>query len=338
MHFKIDSVHRILRNKAYIGIREYKTKDGFLEANAAWPAIIDPIKFDRVQKLLAKNRYSKKPPSKERYPYTLSGILFCKKCGDRLCGKSAHGNGGKIGYYEHALSTKSRACLSKKVFTCEPNRIQAKKIEPIVWQDVKRLLIDETYRKHLFKEAQGLKQDQTATKTFEKLKSKLASFDYQIEATAERVSTLPKEMDVKPIYDQILRLQKSKSDLDLDLIATKASVQTQEEPICVDSFEALTDCIKQIIRKEERPDAMAAIIRKLIQKIEVTESGIIIHYHVGKNHFIREYNDKLGSDTLNSNPKNETGQANLTRPVSKSLLKYKSSNFFYDAGSTLEKW
>lgn len=332
-HFKIDSVHRILKNKAYIGIREYKTKEGFLETNAAWPAIIDPIKFDRVQKLLAKNRYSKKPPSKERYPYTLSGILFCKKCGDRLCGKSAHGNGGKIGYYEHAWSTKSQACLSKKVFTCEPNRILAKKIEPVVWQDVKRLLLDETYRRQLFTEAQGLKQDQTATRTVEKLKSKLASIDYQIEATAERVSTLPKEMDAKPIYDQILRLQKTKSDLDLELLTAKASAQTKEEPICVDSFEAFTDTLKEIIRKEERPDAMAAIIRKLLQKIEVTESGIIIHYHVGENHFVREFNEELGSDTLNSSPKNQTGLVNLTRPVSKSLLKYKSSNFFHDAGS-----
>jgi len=98
-------------------------------------------------------------------------------------------------------------------------------------------------------------------------------------------------------------------------------------------FEAFTVTLKEIIRKEERPDTMAAIIRKLVQKIEVTESGVVIHYHVGENLFVREFNEELGSDMLNSDPKNKTGQVNLTRPVSKSLLKYKSSNFFYDSGS-----
>ena len=67
-------------------------------------------------------------------------------------------------------------------------------------------------------------------------------------------------------------------------------------------------------------------------------SGVIIHYHVGENHFVREFNDELGSDTLNTNPKNEAGPVNLTRSVSKSLLKYKSSNFFYDAGSNSLKF
>lgn len=59
-----------------------------------------------------------------------------------MSGKSAHGNGGKIAYYEHSWATKTQSCLSKKVLSCEPHRILAKKIEPVVWADVKRLLLD----------------------------------------------------------------------------------------------------------------------------------------------------------------------------------------------------
>lgn len=52
--FKIDNTHAILKNKAYIGIKVYQTKDGVKESKAVWENIIDPVQFDRVQKLLEK--------------------------------------------------------------------------------------------------------------------------------------------------------------------------------------------------------------------------------------------------------------------------------------------
>jgi hypothetical protein len=96
---------------------------------------------------------------------------------------------------------------------------------------------------------------------------------------------------------------------------------------------AFTSQIKEIIAKESRPEAMAAIIRKLIHKIEVTESGVIVHFHVGENHFTRVFSDDHYQMVAQTCPKNRKGLVDLTRPVSKSLLKYKTSNIFYDAGS-----
>lgn len=332
-HFKIDNVYRILTNKAYIGIREYRTKEGIQTTKAVWVPIIDEVAFIRVQKMLSQNKCHKKPSSPTRYPYLLTGIIYCQKCGDRLCGKSAHGNGGKIGYYEHVWSTKNQSCLSKKILKCEPNRIQAKLIEPVIWQDIKRLFTDDEFLKQLFSEAQKLKIDHSIEKSIEKIKSKLSGVDFQITAMAERIGILPKELDPKPLYEQMIKLQKIKKDLEGELLNYENQNINQEKCIELEDFKEFTKDIKLIIANESRSEAISAIIRKLVHKIEVTESGATVHYHVGENQFIREFNDVLNSRSSSVEPANKKGLVDHTRPVSKSLLKYKSSNFFYDAGS-----
>ncbi|MFN9066548.1 MAG: recombinase family protein, partial [Bdellovibrionales bacterium] len=99
--FTVDSLYRMLRNKSYIGIRVFQTKSGPEEVPAVWEPIVNQGIFERVNDLLKKNCNHKRTHGENRYPYTLSGITFCSQCGERMSGKSAHGKGGKIGYYEH---------------------------------------------------------------------------------------------------------------------------------------------------------------------------------------------------------------------------------------------
>jgi hypothetical protein len=136
-HFYVDNLHKILRNKAYVGIKSYTNKGELNEAPAVWEAIIDPVTFKRAGDLLSKNK-SKLRPMREnsRHCYILSGINFCKTCGDALPGKSATGRSSRVFYYEHGWPTKRNAGLSKNLLACEPKRILAKKLEPLVWQEV----------------------------------------------------------------------------------------------------------------------------------------------------------------------------------------------------------
>lgn len=320
-HFTTENVYGILTNKSYIGLREFKSKDGKQTVNAVWQPIIDETKFNRVQRILKKNKYYKKSPKENRYPYLLSGILFCKKCGDRLCGKSAHGNGGKIAYYEHTWSTKSQACLSKKIFSCEPHRILAKKIEPVIWDNVKKLFFDEKFLKDIFNEAQAFIKPKTLDLQ-PQLKRKISGVDYQITALAERVGLLPKDLDPKPLYDQLSKLQKVRFDLETELKNAEATINEADLPINMSDFSEFTKSLKQKIESEERPEVMSSIIKKLIHKIEVTDVGVIVHYHVGQKHFEHELNDDKG-----------IGVEVSTRKTTKALSKYKNLNFSDDAGS-----
>ncbi len=131
-HFTIENVYRLLTNKAYIAVRVYRVKDEWRESKACWEPIIDETVFYRVQKILSVDAKHRKPPSQNRFPYLLSGVLYCKACGDRLCGKSAHGKGGKIAYYEHTQFFKATSLLHTKSLYCYPKRILAYKIEPVV--------------------------------------------------------------------------------------------------------------------------------------------------------------------------------------------------------------
>jgi hypothetical protein len=123
----------MLRNKAYVGIKKYKHRGEERETKAAWPAIVDESTFLRAGKLLDKNRNRLKPWKKGRMPYILTGTVHCSTCNSHMPGKSATGNVGKVGYYEHSWATKRDATLSKKIFRCEPHRVPAKKLEPLVW-------------------------------------------------------------------------------------------------------------------------------------------------------------------------------------------------------------
>lgn len=286
VHFTIQALYRLLTNRAYIGKRVFETKDGIKEVEATWEPMMDGVLFDRVQVLLAKNKSAKKPPSTTRFPYVLTGLVVCKTCGDRLCGKSAHGNGGKIGYYEHAWSTKTQSCLSKKVFDCQPNRILAKKIEPVVWQDVKRLLCSEAYARELFEEASRLSGQISLKAELDKMRTKIAGLEKQIEATTERISELPKGINAQPFYEQILRLQNAKDALEREYETTKGQELEKDEPLSLVDFNAFAVSLRDLITATTDPEIQASICRKIIQKIEVSPVGITIHYHVGKTHFL----------------------------------------------------
>jgi hypothetical protein len=153
-HFTSCNLLCMLKNKAYIGVKEYHTDGETKEVKAVWNPIVDEDTFERVQELLKNNYRRKKPESPQRYSFLLAGITVCGQCGERLSGKSAHGNGGKIPYYEHNWTTKRQSCLAgvDRVFHCDPRRILAKRIEPAVWEEVERLLKDPKAAAFLVKE------------------------------------------------------------------------------------------------------------------------------------------------------------------------------------------
>lgn len=286
VHFTLQPLYRMLTNRAYVGRRVFNTKEGVKEVAATWSPLIDEVKFNRVQSILAANKSARKPVSISRFPYILTGLVICKTCGDRLCGKSAHGNGGKIGYYEHSWSTKTQACLSKKIFDCDPHRVLAKKIEPVVWQDVKQILLSKEYSRGIMEEAQKIADQVSPKAGLEKLRAKISSIGKQIEATTERITELPKGINAQPFYDQILKLQTSKEALEKELEASKSSEYERDEPLSFADYKAFIASLQALLlAKGEDPEVQAAICRKFIHKIEVSPKGITIQYHVGQSHF-----------------------------------------------------
>lgn len=286
-HLMLETIHHILRNKTYIAIRTYKVKGKVIEVPAVWKPIVDRVTFKRVQEVLSKNsRGKKKPFSENRYPYLLSGILFCKDCGGRLGGMSANGNGGKIAYYGHTWKAKREVTLSKKSKCCDPKRILAKKIEPVIWKEVEAFLAEPKTAQELFNGARRLRDGAKGKSEKQKLKAKQDTIARQLEALAERLSELPKSVPAGPIYKQMERLEEQRSDLERQVGELKTT-ESDDVPVQPETFDAFCQQLKKL-KDTLSPEIKSQIIQKFVSRIEVRPDGVEVTFHAGQSHYLRE--------------------------------------------------
>lgn len=330
--FTVDSLYRLLKNKAYIGVRVYQTKHGQEEVPAVWEPIIDVETFERVGKLLCKNRHHKRTHGENRYPYTLSGVTFCEQCGERMSGKSAHGSAGKIGYYEHTKVGRLQSGNPERMKTHNPHRVPAIKIEPIVWKEVKRFVLGDAFAKDLLERARLMQEAKNYLDEVGKLRQKVKLTEGQIEVLAERISTLPKEMDLKPLLDQLTRLQKSKIDIEATYNEFATKEPEQDTPVSFENLALFRNGLRRLIEKgEQDKNAQTAIIKKIVHKITIKPDGFEIHFHVGHAYYSRELGANAPSSLL------FLFERDKIRPSDskKSAMKGQILDFFKDPRSSL---
>ncbi len=324
-HFMHDTLHKILRNKAYVGIRVFQTKEGPKETKAVWPAIVDEITFQRVGEILTKNYKRKKPPKPNRYPYTLTGLITCGVCGDRLCGKSAHGKRGKFPYYEHSWSTKRQSELAKKLYSCQPHRIPGGIAETTVWREVEKLFREEAFAKTLLDEAENIHAKHDHGIEIERLKNKIYSVNGQVEALAERLAHLPKDISAEPIYRQMKKLEGSKAEPSVKLQSFKDKNLHQEMPVQLATYQYFLNAVKDWkLGGAPTPEQKQKIIAKIIQKIEIFPSEIKISFVVGRSKIEREL---ALARSLSSIP-----AKSVTLPLEKYLKDKCSNSLTYGGG------
>ncbi len=279
-HFTVGNSRCILTNKFYIGILEYKKDGESLEAKAVWPAIIDELTFNEVQKLLKENHRKKKPVSKSRYPYTLSGLVYCAVCGDVMCGKSAHGRNGKVGYYEHSWSMRKNSTLTKKALDCGMyKRVPAKKIEPLIDKLVLKLLLENDFAQEVILEARKVHQENYSVKAqLQEVKKEISSYKAQSQALTERISKLPVEVPADSFYEMLKKLSErsEKAKKELLELQNKEGIGA-DIPSELKDYLNYTETLKRVWQSTDRRDSefKNKMIKKLIAKIEISEKGAI---------------------------------------------------------------
>lgn len=107
--FNKNSLHRMLKNRRYIG--EYTYRDIVIPGGI--PSIISEILFKRVQKRMEKN---KKAPArkKAKVEYLLTTKLYCGKCGAFMIGESGTSKTRKIHSYYKCTNVKPKKTCNKK--------------------------------------------------------------------------------------------------------------------------------------------------------------------------------------------------------------------------------
>ena len=288
-HFTVDNLQAILRNKAYLGIKVYSFRGEQRESKAVWPAIIDEVTFSRAGQVLDKNRRRYKPHKNGKMVYLFSGVVFCKKCGSHMPGKSATGNTTKVGYYEHAWATKRDSTLSKKLFQCSPHRIPAKRLESAAWEKVVQFVTDEGLVKRILEKVRAQHVENPHRKEMERLKAKIMGINSQIDALSERLSELPKGVSAAPIYKQLEKLQTIKKEHDNALIEFRSGgVTSIDRVVGLDTFEDFASHHRQFVMSVADVTQRKQMIQKFVRRVEVGTDSFKIHYIVDQEHYKRE--------------------------------------------------
>lgn len=314
-HFNVENLYRILINKTMCGVKTYEEFGEVHEVKAVWKGIIKRDKFDKVQVLLAKNRSMKKTASNRRYPYILTGLVYCADCGDRLCGKSAHGRSGKVGYYEHGWRYRKNYCKTDKMHNCSsPNRFSAEKVHELVIEKITRLLSSKEVAKSLLKRAKGIDKKDPIKAEIKRYQNKKINIDRKLEMLTERLTELPSEVSAKPIYTKMTNLESQKEELNKLLEEKKRELKgVMEAPTDLANWEEFLRLFSEIFKRHLSTNEQTKLISRMISKIELGAKDMKIHYFVGEDYIKRELAILASSSFFSKNPKVcATGSSSLT--------------------------
>jgi site-specific DNA recombinase len=316
--FTVDSLHRLLTNRSYLGLRVYRDLKGReLETKAAWPALVSEELFERVDVQLKKNHCRYKPASMQhRFPFLLSGLLECGTCHDRLPGKSAHGSHGKIPYYEHSWATKKGSTLVKETFKCDPHRVLANRLEPLVWGAALEILQNPEVAKRIIAEAQVLHQKRLENPERTRLKKTLSSIDSQTDALTVRLGEIPSGVSAQPIYRQMEKLQVLRKETAEQLTRVEGSSgpMSAEVPAALADYEKFIAALRALDATDpenlRERETCRQLLHRLIHKIEVFPDRVRIHYFAGRDYIERDL-QRCGS----LDPSAQTGEGQLKNSI-----------------------
>lgn len=165
--FNKNSLHRLLRNKRYIGYYIYKDT----ETPGGMPRMIEDELFERVQRILDRN---KKAParSRGREEYLLTTKLFCGYCREMMTGYGGTGKSGKAYHYYACNNFKRRKCKKKVV--------NKEKIENRIVLECCKLLTDSNIERIASAVADVCKAEQN-TSAIKRIQSAIQEADTAIE-------------------------------------------------------------------------------------------------------------------------------------------------------------
>ncbi len=281
-HFVSDNLRRLIINQHYIGIRRFKTKEGFKEVKGAWTPIIDQKTFEHANQILAAVPITH-PNMRNRYPYLLSALVYCEQCGQVLIGRTATSESGKkIGYYEHSTQIRRESTLAVKSPKCATHRIPAKKIEERTWNEILDLLKGEN-RHRMLQAIQALNDQSPERKHTSRIEKERDATTLKLRVLAERLAELPEGIPTDAIYAEMKRLQEAKVRLEEEVLASLRETPTHE-PVTPDRYAKLLNSLAHTMSQEPLIigfESKRRIIQALIHKAVVFKSGLKLMFYAG---------------------------------------------------------
>ena len=262
------TIHTMLSHEAYAGTVVWgaNAKDGAppVRVEDAHPAIVSKRDFQKAKKLLGSRAPKKVNPRRASSPYLLSGLLKCETCGKAMT--AAEAKSGKYTYYVcHSLLKRGKG-------TCETPRLNAKKFEKIIVDEIRANILTESNIRDLVKlldeEMDGVASEQrqrleTIEEELEDVKKRLGRIWQVIETT---------DIEMSDASDRIREHRERKEKLEVAAEGARALLKER----------------RQFLDSADTIAAFAAEMSEFLKTSELTETRAFVHS------FVKEVEVKLG--------------------------------------------
>jgi site-specific DNA recombinase len=240
------------------------------------PAIIDPELFEKAQQRLHENR--RRTAGQAKHPYLLRGLLICSACGRPLWGR----------IYDPGQRTERRyyTCNRRDRFSardttpCPRRALRAEDVEQVVWQDLERWL----------QEPEQLTAQLEAQR--DKVRTMLEAYDGEHRRLVRRTKAIEGEISrlvdayqagaitLDELRGRRDRLEEGKQQCEASLAKWQNDQrQALHQRQVVDELQQLKEQLREGLQRCGWEDRRA-IVQLLVEKIEVTEHKLQVHYVV----------------------------------------------------------
>lgn len=279
--FGKNSIYEILSNEKYIGTyvfnkgfrhnRHIKRDDTIIYEDVL-PQIIDKEVFNMVKEIRKENDIASGKHSAKKI-YLLSGLIVCGTCGANYCGrtssKTKNGVTYKTGYYSCGNRNKLSKCIS-------PN-LKQDELEQYIINLLSDKLMNSTNIEEIVekvnKEYSQLYQD--SVNDVAELKERISDLTSQVNNLMQGLAM--SKTQPKMLVDRIEELSNT-------IEALEDELHSREQITKNETIDA--ELIKNILKKDasklkdKSRKEMQAVIQRWINKIEVYDNELVIHFIV----------------------------------------------------------
>lgn len=285
----IHSVRHVLKNKAYIGVREInkqnknedhdhlKAWQKYQTAPAAWPAIVSEQVFLEAEKALQEGLVVEKQRLSfaTKRIFLLSGIIRCGSCGHALVGQTSHGRNKAYSYYGHSKIDKNgKSCVTKN--------IRSKEIETAVLDHLDQILIssghldkiENNINSYLMASNADLKRDKDLKeKCLIEIESEIDSmlkFQFRMDSKSQSSSLIAEKLE---------KLAEKRNELmaSLDVVVNNLNSGNEAKQLRFDLEVALQKF--NAGWKKANPIVQKRFLRRIFDCLIYTREGLKVFYH-----------------------------------------------------------
>ena len=271
------TIHVILTNEAYAGTVVWgaNARDGAppVRVEDAHPAIVSRRESRRIGRMMQSRAPKKVNPRRISSPYLLSGLAKCQTCSKAMT--AAEAKSGKYTYYIcHSLLKRGKG-------TCKTPRLNAKKFEKIIVDELRANILTESNIKDLVKivdeEMDGVASEQ---------RDRLNTIDGELEEVKKQLGRVwqfiakSDSVDVDVASDLIVELRQRKETLEITAEEARALLKERRQLLdSADTIAAFAEDMSDFLKKSELTETRA-FVHSFVKKIEVKPGRATIVYSI----------------------------------------------------------